>query len=107
MLSFPDLNDLQTTLLLDGGKVPVVMQELSTVNDGDRRNHAIKGLSDGDALPSEGPIHICGFHEDSLVHWEVNEILKIGSCFSVSTVIPYALQDLGKNDAAGTDILSL
>ena len=106
MLSFPDLNDVQATLLLDGVKVPVVMQELSTVNNGDGRNHAIKGLADGNARPSEGPIHICGSHEGLLVHWEVNEILKIGSCFSVSTVMPYTLQHLCKNDAAGTDILS-
>jgi len=96
----------QTALLLDGVKVPVVMQELSTVNHGDRCNHAIKGLSDGDALPSEGPIHICGFHEGALVHWQVNEILEIGSCLSVSMVVPYALQNFRKNDAAGTDIIS-
>ncbi len=76
------------------------------MNDGDRRNHAIKGLSDGDALFSKGPIHICGPHEGALVYREVNEILEIGFCFPVSTVIPNALQYFGKNDAAGADILS-
>ena len=106
MLSFPDLDDLQTTLLLNGVKVPVVMQELSTVNDGDRRNHAIKGLSDGDALLSKGAIHICRFYEGALVNGEVDEVLEIRFYFPVSTVIPNSLQYFGKNDATGADILS-